>query len=452
MSINSQRAALRRSAINLDRIRRSLRNFGQGIKSAKIQSDEILKQTRERNRFKSSLINRDDKFFRLRQENIKRKNREDALEATTINGSTKLQGSILQKSSRGFLGRMLDFLGILLIGWSVRNLPRIIEGIERLKKNITDAVGILSDFMGGVTDALLGIGAGLSDFFTQFRRFDFSLNRRSIMEEVDKIINNSVLLNKNLVTAFNNFENDPDLNKAIENMDEDSADGEDSEEEEEIPNLNEKIKQQFEDKKFDESTTKKINDTGMKALDAELKKGILDLDSFFNKNKKDGEQEEIDLSSFDEIEKQLNEFEEKTEGAEERLEKDLAELSDIKPKPEEVKAANFLAMDIDSIFNLAKKGFADFKGIAKKEVVCENLNLYNSDDGPDLSFNPYKPNQNMNLGNGKRKRRDTIFVVERPVGGISVGNNSGGDTNIIVNGENSFDTFNTMQSAQLKYT
>ena len=201
MSINSQRAALRRSAINLDRIRRSLRNFGQGIKSAKIQSDEILKQTRERNRFKSSLINRDDKFFRLRQENIKRKNREDALEATTINGSTKLQGSILQKSSRGFLGRMLDFLGILLIGWSIRNLPRIIEGIERLKKNITDAVGILTDFMGGVTDALLGIGAGLSDFFTQFRRFDFSLNRRSIMEQVDKIINNSVLLNKNLVTA-----------------------------------------------------------------------------------------------------------------------------------------------------------------------------------------------------------------------------------------------------------
>ena len=230
MSINSQRAALRRSAINLDRIRRSLRNFGQGIKSAKIQSDEILKQTRERNRFKSSLINRDDKFFRLRQENIKRKNREDALEATTINGSTKLQGSILQKSSRGFLGRMLDFLGILLIGWSIRNLPRIIEGIEKLKKNITDAVGILTDFMGGVTDALLGIGAGLSDFFTQFRRFDFSLNRRSIMEQVDKIINNSVLLNKNLVTAFNNFENDPDLNKAIENMDEDSADGEDNEE------------------------------------------------------------------------------------------------------------------------------------------------------------------------------------------------------------------------------
>ena len=173
--------------------------------------------------------------------------------------------------------------------------------------------------MGGVTDALLGIGAGLSDFFTQFRRFDFSLNRRSIMEQVDKIINNSVLLNKNLVTAFNNFENDPDLNKAIENMDEDSADGEDNEEEEEIPNLKEKIKQQFEDKKFDESTTKKINDTGMKALDAELKKGILDLDSFFNKNKKDGDQEEIDVSSFDEIEKQLNEFEEKTEGAEERF-------------------------------------------------------------------------------------------------------------------------------------
>jgi len=216
MSISSQRAALRKSAINLDRIRRSLRTFGQGINSAKIQSDQILKQTRERNRFKSTLINRDEKFFRLRQENIKRKNREDALEATSINGSTKLQGSILEKSTRGFLGRMLDFLGILLIGWSVRNLPRIIKGIETLKKNITDSVGILTDFMGGVTDTLLGIGVGLSEFFSRFRRFDFTLNRRAMMEQVNKIISSGILLNKNLVTAFNNFENDPDLNKAIE--------------------------------------------------------------------------------------------------------------------------------------------------------------------------------------------------------------------------------------------
>ena len=448
MSISSQRAALRKSAINLDRIRSSLRTFGRGITSAKIQTDEILKQTRERNNFKSTLINQDEKFFRLRQENIKRKSREDALEATSINGSTKLQGSILEKSSRGFLGRMLDFLGILLIGWSVKNLPRIIKGIETLKKNITDSVGILTDFMSGVTDTLLGIGVGLSEFFSRFRRFDFTLNRRAMMEQVNKIISSSVLLNKNLVTAFNKFENDPDLNKAIE--DSKNGGGEDGGDEE--LNFEEDVTKQL-DRQFDEKTSNKIRDAIKEPFEIETKKAILDLDSFFNKNKQEGDGEggEGDLSTkeYDDIEKQLNEFELKTEGLSEKLTKDISELEAIEPNADDVKLANFLAMDVDKVFNVGRAAVADLR--EKVNIAC-NIEDKGSDEGPDLSFNPYKPNQNMDFGNSKKKR-DTIFIVERPVGnGINVSGNSGGDTNIIVSGENSFNTFNTMQSAQLKYT
>ena len=446
MSISSQRAALRKSAINLDRIRSSLRTFGRGITSAKIQTDEILKQTRERNNFKSSLINQDEKFFRLRQENIKRKNREDALEATSINGSTKLQGSILEKSSRGFLGRMLDFLGILLIGWSVKNLPRIIKGIETLKKNITDSVGILTDFMSGVTDTLLGIGVGLSEFFSRFRRFDFTLNRRAMMEQVNKIISSSVLLNKNLVTAFNKFENDPDLNKAIE--DSKNGGGEDGGDEE--LNFEEDVTKQL-DRQFDEKTSNKIRNAIKEPFEIETKKAILDLDSFFNKNKQEEDGGEGDLSTkeYDDLEKQLNEFELKTEGLSEKLTKDISELEAIEPNADDVKLANFLAMDVDKVFNVGRAAVADLRD--RVNIACNNENR-ESDEGPDLTFNPYKPNQNMDFGNGKR-RRDTIFVVERPVSnGINVSGNSGGDTNIIVSGENSFNTFNTMQSAQLKYT
>ena len=446
MSISSQRAALRKSAINLDRIRSSLRTFGRGITSAKIQTDEILKQTRERNNFKSTLINQDEKFFRLRQENIKRKSREDALEATSINGSTKLQGSILQKSSRGFLGRMLDFLGILLIGWSVKNLPRIIKGIETLKKNITDSVGILTDFMGGVTDTLLGIGVGLSEFFSRFRRFDFTLNRRAMMEQVNKIINSSVLLNKNLVTAFNKFENDPDLNKAIE--DSKNGGGEDGGDEE--LNFEEDVTKQL-DRQFDEKTSNKLRESITKPFEIETKKAILNLDSFFKKNKQEEDGGEGDLSTkeYDDIEKQLNEFELKTEGLSEKLTKDISELEAIEPSADDVKLANFLAMDVDKVFNVGRAAVADLR--EKVNIACNNEDK-GSDEGPDLSFNPYKPNQNMDFGN-RKKKRDTIFIVERPVGnGINVSGNSGGDTNIIVSGKNSFDTFNTIQSAQLKYT
>ena len=106
-------------------------------------------------------------------------------------------------------------------------------------------------------------------------------------------------------------------------------------------------------------------------------------------------------------------------------------------------------MDVDKVFNVGRAAVADLR--EKVNIACNNEDKGNY-EGPDLSFNPYKPNQNMDFGNSKKKR-DTIFIVERPVGnGINVSGNSGGDTNIIVSGENSFNTLNTMQSAQLKYT
>ena len=206
MSISSQRAALRKNTINLNRIRRSLVSFNRNIRAARLQASEIVKQTSERNKFKGGLISSDEKFFRMRQENIKRKNREDALEATTITGVAKTQGSLLQRSTRGILGRMLDFIGILLIGWTVRNLPRIINGIEGLIKNIRRAVSILTGFMDSVTDTITGIGTGLETFFIKFRNFDYTLNRIGLLENITKITNSLFLLDKNLMGAFLKFE------------------------------------------------------------------------------------------------------------------------------------------------------------------------------------------------------------------------------------------------------
>ena len=216
MSVSSQRASLRKNTINLNRIRRSLISFNRNIRAARLQASEIVKQTGERNKFKGSLISSDEKFFRMRQENIKRKNREDALEASSITGVTKTQGSLLQRSTRGILGRMLDFIGILLIGWTVKNLPRIINGIEGLIKNIRRAVSILTGFMDSVTDTITGIGTGLETFFVKFRNFDYTLNRIGLLENITKITNSLFLLDKNLMGAFLKFERDPDLNKAIE--------------------------------------------------------------------------------------------------------------------------------------------------------------------------------------------------------------------------------------------
>ena len=48
--------------------------------------------------------------FLKEEKNVLRKQREDELEASSPIGVTKRQGSIIQKSTKGFLGRVLDFL------------------------------------------------------------------------------------------------------------------------------------------------------------------------------------------------------------------------------------------------------------------------------------------------------------------------------------------------------
>ena len=75
-------------------------------------SNGIINQ-RKTNIFNSNLIKKDNEYFNKRRENVRRKQREDELESTSIKGVVTKQGNIVQRSTKGFLGRILDFFGIL---------------------------------------------------------------------------------------------------------------------------------------------------------------------------------------------------------------------------------------------------------------------------------------------------------------------------------------------------
>ena len=113
MSIQSRRNSLFKSSISIKSIGDSVQKFSKSLRGARKNADQAIKTIRQKNIFKRSLVRNDDLYFRKRQENIRRKDREDELEASSVQGAPKTQGTILGKSTRGFLGRILDFLGIL---------------------------------------------------------------------------------------------------------------------------------------------------------------------------------------------------------------------------------------------------------------------------------------------------------------------------------------------------
>ncbi len=214
MSIADRRNSLRKSSIGVDSIRKSVTSLGEGLTAIGNKSRELLKQTRLTNQFKSKLIRQDGEFFRKRREGVLRKQREDELEASTITGVTKRQGSLVQKSTRGFLGRILDFVGILIIGWAITNLPRIISAFQKLFGFINRLVGILGAFVEGLKNFFTGIGTGIDNFLNIFNRFNFSEDDKKIKDTFEESNNNLTKLNKDFRESVSQFARDEDINSA----------------------------------------------------------------------------------------------------------------------------------------------------------------------------------------------------------------------------------------------
>ena len=178
MSIKDRRNAVLKSSIGLNSIRDSVTSFGKGISQSISKANEIVKQTRKSNVFKRTLIGKDNEYFRKRRENIRRKDREDELEASGVKGAAKAQGNVVSKSVKGLLGRVLNFFGIILLGWLLNTLPGILKSIRNLIKKIQNLIGILTNFVDGVKDFLIGMGQGIAQIFASLPKFDFNQGKQ----------------------------------------------------------------------------------------------------------------------------------------------------------------------------------------------------------------------------------------------------------------------------------
>tara|TARA_B100000427_G_scaffold128741_1_gene107149 strand:+ start:6493 stop:7995 length:1503 start_codon:yes stop_codon:yes gene_type:complete len=142
-----------KSSLNLKAISNSTQIFTKGIEKASLSSRKIADSLGESNLVKKKLIANDAKFFRKRRDNVRRKENESIIEASGVTGALKRTGKVISDSTKGFFGRVLDFVGYTLTGWLVTKLPAIIKGANELMKNINGVVNFLSNF----TNDLIGI-------------------------------------------------------------------------------------------------------------------------------------------------------------------------------------------------------------------------------------------------------------------------------------------------------
>ena len=197
------RNSLFKSSLSIKGIRQSVGNFSKGLRDAGKNASDIVKQTGESNQFKRTLIGYDNKFFRKRREAVRRRQREDEIESATAGGVIKKQGSILSTSTKGFLGRILDFFGIILIGWLIRTLPSIIRSATQLITNIQKVVSVLTNFIGNVGNVVLGFGEQLGGILRQISGYEIDKEEKELREELEKAEGGFVKLNDELVDGLN---------------------------------------------------------------------------------------------------------------------------------------------------------------------------------------------------------------------------------------------------------
>ena len=200
-----RRDSLLRSSISINSIRDSVSNFSKGLAESNAVANQIVEKTRQNNLFKSTLIRKENDYFRKRRENVRRKDREDELESTSITGITKKEGNIIQRSTRGFLGRILDFFGIILIGWFVNTLPKILKAIQALISRIQKFIGLLTGFIDGLKDFFTGIGEGIRTAFESLPKFDLDSIKSEVDETIQKLVGGLGRLQQDFVAAARDF-------------------------------------------------------------------------------------------------------------------------------------------------------------------------------------------------------------------------------------------------------
>ena len=279
--------ALISSTTSLNKISRSFSGLSAGITKSSFLTRSIAKTINTENRNKKKLISSDASFFRSRREGILRRKREDAVEAQGLQGAIKQRGKVIKDTGKGFLGRILSFLGIVLIGFLTTRLPAILKGITAVIKKIQQTVSILTDFVKGVVNIFTGMGEKLTEIVGMFGSFNFDGDKERAEKSLKKINEDVNTVNRSFVNSVNRYKDDSDLDDTIKKINEkrdqpwwDPLGVFNSEEEEE----------QTDEEKYNES--KSDDDKSWNELSDKEKQ------DFLNKNAKIETSKDLDLSSL----------------------------------------------------------------------------------------------------------------------------------------------------------
>ena len=162
------------SSLNLSKVNKAVTGITETVRKSKLLIDDISEKVGKTNERIKTKISDSAKLFQRRQQAVRRKIREDLIEASGIGGAMRRVNKIVSTSTRGFLGRILDFVGTILVGWAIVNIPKIIKLAENLFKRLNKFFKIITGFTDGLVEFFTKFTADLSAIGSSLTQIDFS--------------------------------------------------------------------------------------------------------------------------------------------------------------------------------------------------------------------------------------------------------------------------------------
>ena len=195
------------ASIKLDSINKTVSGLTEAVKKANLIASDIGKKVREANVRLRERISNANKDYQRRLDSSRKKQREELIEALGIGGAMRRTGQVIKNTAKGFLGRIMEFVSVVLIGWAVMNIPKIIKGaqllIGRLRKFFEVGEKIVKD----LTEFLTNFGTELNQIFSNLLGFDFSQLQDRISSIMTKLQNDFRTLERGLIRDVNNLVN-----------------------------------------------------------------------------------------------------------------------------------------------------------------------------------------------------------------------------------------------------
>ena len=194
-----------RSSLNLNKINRSFDGLRDSIKGASDISESISTNLDESIKVDKQRISMSQKMFARKRDLLRRRSKEELLEASGISGSIRNTGRVIRKTTRGFLGRILDFVGKVLIGWLFLNLPKIIKLSQDLVKRMKGYFDILTGFTQNVTLFFTEFQNNLKEIGEKLSAIDFDTSLKQVTDFMRRVRDSFTRITLGTIKAINKF-------------------------------------------------------------------------------------------------------------------------------------------------------------------------------------------------------------------------------------------------------